>query len=48
MTCDKQYIHRTIVNALSNEGNNSMAWLMSHPKTQDRITAIKKLKDEWE
>jgi len=33
---------------LSNEGNNSMAWLMSHPKTQDRITAIKKLKDEWE
>jgi len=25
-----------------------MAWLMSHPKTQDRITAIKKLKDEWE
>ena len=33
---------------ISSEGNNSMAWMMSHPKTKDRIIAIKKLKNEWE
>ena len=33
---------------ISSEGNSSMAWMMSHPKTKDRIIAIKKLKNEWE
>ena len=33
---------------ISSEGNNAMAWMMSHPKTKDRIIAIKKLKNEWE
>ena len=32
---------------LNVEGNSSMAWMMSHPKTKDRISAIKKLKKEW-
>jgi len=29
------------------QGGGTAAWLMSHPKTQDRIDAIKKLEIAW-
>ena len=32
---------------LSGDGGQPMAWMMSHPKTADRITAIKKLRNKW-
>jgi len=33
---------------LSGESGQPMAWMMSHPKTTDRITAIKKLQNKWQ
>tara|TARA_R110002096_G_scaffold120749_4_gene261572 strand:- start:10510 stop:11190 length:681 start_codon:yes stop_codon:yes gene_type:complete len=32
---------------LSGVGGQPMAWMMSHPKTEDRIGAIKNLRDGW-
>ena len=33
---------------LSGESGQPLAWMMSHPKTTDRITAIKKLQNKWQ
>ena len=33
---------------LSGKSGQPMAWMMSHPKTTDRITAIKKLQNKWQ
>ena len=33
---------------LSGESGQPLAWMMSHPKTIDRITAIKKLQNKWQ
>ncbi len=32
---------------LTGVGGQPMAWMMSHPKTKDRITAIEDLRDGW-
>jgi putative metalloprotease len=32
---------------LTGVGGQPMAWMMSHPKTEDRITAIEDLRDGW-
>ncbi|KAB7610298.1 M48 family metallopeptidase [Amylibacter sp. SFDW26] len=37
----------TKLEALVGASGQPMAWLMSHPKTADRIDAIKKLEDRW-
>ena len=39
----------TKLEALTSGGGGAMpAWLMSHPKTADRIAAIEKLEDNWQ
>jgi putative metalloprotease len=39
----------TKLEALTASGGGVMpAWLMSHPKTADRIAAIEKLEDRWQ
>ena len=35
------------LNALTPKGQ-PFAWLMSHPKTEDRISAIRKLQSNWD
>lgn len=38
----------TKLEALAGASGQPMAWLMSHPKTADRIEAIEKLEDRWD
>ena len=38
----------TKLEALVGASGQPMAWLMSHPKTVDRIEAIEKLENRWE
>ena len=38
----------TKLEALTGASGQPLAWLMSHPKTQDRIEAITKLETRWE
>tara|TARA_B100001142_G_scaffold69968_1_gene70220 strand:+ start:88 stop:282 length:195 start_codon:yes stop_codon:yes gene_type:complete len=40
MTCDKHYIHRTIVNALSNEGNNFVKPSASFAKILEAVPSV--------
>ena len=37
----------TILDALAGSSGQPLAWLMSHPKTSERIAAIEKLESRW-